>query len=204
MAARVWHRIVFSMVTMNKNLIRLGLVHFFAVSSPKCSLLGWLPTGLLIFYNNCFPSFAFISFIWCQLQITFLSTIPTPIKVWSKVIVFRASGERIPQFDKICSYALILPEVPRTDIFCLTKKLYAFQNIFRSQTSKKIHLILRESFPQSFDWWDFSCTFALSSEAEHNAKLTISILNFCLSHSCWGYSRKATSLIKLLTGIRFN
>ena len=133
-----------------------------------------------------------------------LSTIPTPLKVWSKVIVLRASGERIPQFDKICSYALILPEVPRTDIFCLTKKLYAFQNIFRSQTSKKIHLILRESFPQSFDWWDFSCTFALSSEAEHNAKLTISILNFCLSHSCWGYSRKATSLIKLLTGIRFN
>ena len=194
-------------------------MHFFAVSSPKCSLLGWFSTGLLIFYNKCFPSSPFISFIWCKFQITLQSIQHShlPLKVSSKVIVLRASGERIPQFDKICSYVLILPEVPRAHIFLLYKNITCmyFKNIFRSQTSKKIHFILGESFPQSFDWWDFRCTFALSSGAEHNLKLTISILsiltisilsilNFCLSHPCWGYSRKAASHIKLLTGIRFN
>ena len=168
-------------------------------------MLGWLPTGLLIFYNKCFPSFAFISFIWCKFQITLRSIhhSHSPLKVWSKVIALRASGKRIPQFDKICSYALILPEVPRTDIFLFHKNILCISKIFSDLKLQRNLFILRKSFPQSFDWWDFRCTFALSSEAEHNLKLTISILNFCLSHSSWGYSRKAASLSKLLAGIRF-
>ena len=124
-------RTAFSIIAMNKNLIGHSAV-FIVVSSPKCSLLGWLPTGLLIIYNKCFPSFAFISVIWCKLQITLRSIHHShpPLKVWSKVIALRASGEKIPQFDKICSYAIILPEVLRTDIFLFHKDILRISNIF--------------------------------------------------------------------------
>ena len=93
--------------------------------------------------------------------------------------------------------------------------MYVFQKYFPISNFKENSFHIRRKFPPKFWLMYFRCTFALSSGAEHNLKLTISILsiltisilsilNFCLSHPCWGYSRKAASHIKLLTGIRFN
>ena len=44
--------------------------------------------------------------------------------------------------------------------YLLLKKY--FKNVFRSESWRKFSFDIRESFQQSFDWWDFTCTFALS------------------------------------------
>ena len=55
--------------------------------------------------------------------------------------------------------------------YLLLKKY--FKNVFRSQSWGKFSFDIRESFQQSFDWWDFTCTFALSGAQSRGSNIIL-------------------------------
>ena len=102
MTAKEWHWTEFAIIAMFRYPSGPG-----AVSSPKCSLPGLLSKELLIFDNKCFPTCAFISFVWCKFQINprSLRHSPLPLRFDKKYCFqsFRRKSSSIWQDSFICS-----------------------------------------------------------------------------------------------------